>query len=351
MVRTLALACFASLCALLSSCSDARLDSAEAAEAISYWEPHLLLTSDPRHRKLHVEIDVVEGSGPRESEVEAIRSLLEESCHKPSGVRIVVNDPIPHSEANDHFARGLALKHIDGPPTKHTAFLYLLFFDSKSTKDKRMNPSTLMSPYPGAILIDERYFDRWIFKGGRFRHFAILHEVIHALGLARNTDHSDGVHCTNEGCIMRSHLAVQMRKRLLGQDGLLQTSLCADCKKDLAANKRKGAPTNLRYYGPWFVRSENEYHVFSLPNAVYVHGGPLRSLDDDDLVALRKDALKDMKTPGLTAYASSSMEPELARKVAAALRDDPVKAVRGVGEKLEEFLRKHESDTSRPPDV
>ena len=274
-----------------------------------------------------------------DSDVADIENLLQSHCRKPGGIEVVRDDVIPRGEAGANFARGLALKYIGGPPDAQTAFLYLLFYDSSISPDKKSKPVCLLTPYPGVILIDENFFDDWAYRKSGSRRVALLHETAHAMGLTREAHHSDGLHCTNEGCYMNAEIQVSISKLILGNDSISQTAMCSDCKNDLSAYQRSPSANNLRYHGPWFVRTEKSYHVLSLPNAVYVHAGPLSEIDDADLRQFRGDAISQMKSPSTTAFSSSTMGFDTARRVAAELRNDPVETVRRLGEKLEAKLR------------
>lgn len=323
------------LCTLGIGCSTNDLSSTEAAAASAYWKPHLLLTADNNYRKLHVEIDVVEGIKLEDSDLAAMKQLLQTHCRKPGGIKIVRDDVIPRSEAKENLARGLAMKHLDGPPDGQTAFLYLLLYDSSLSPDKKAKPVYLLSPYPGVILIDEHVFTDWAYRKSGFHRIALLHETAHAMGLTREAHHSDGLHCTNKDCYMNAEIKVSISKLLVGNESISQKTMCTDCRNDLSAYQRSPSASNLRYHGPWFVRSEKSYHVLTLPNAVYVHAGPLSALDEADLRELRSTAISELKKPSTTVYTSSAMGLATARRVAVALRNDPVKAVRELGKKIE----------------
>ena len=50
-----------------------------------------------------------------------------------------------------------------------------------------------------------------------------------------------------------------------------QKDFCELCKSDLEVARAGGADPRLKFMGPVMVRSENDYHVLSLPAFVKLH--------------------------------------------------------------------------------
>lgn len=329
---------------LFAGCRGIRPSSHAAAEASAYWQPHRLLLSDARHRRLFVEIDAVAGTEPSPEDVAALKGFLSRHCRKPDGVSVVIDDVISREAARGKLSRLLALEHMDGPADPDSACLYLLFFDSKIAPDRKSQPVCLLTPYPGAILVDHRYVRARIKRQRVFRTRVLLHETGHALGLCREATHSDGLHCTNEGCLMNPSLYLSMLRLFFGGDVVRQKEFCPDCLEDLATEQQHPPAENLGYHGPWFVRSETGYHVLTRPNMVYVQIGALSGLDDRSLEDLRATALAQIRDRDGVSYSASTVDREGAAGVAPLLLKDPVFAVRRIGEELMKRLAAEDAE-------
>ena len=230
--------------AMLSGCRTGDVSSRKAADASAYWQPHRLLISDQRYSKLHVEIDAVEGTAPNETEIAALKAFLIKHTRKPGGIHVEVDDVIDRSSAEGQLSRVLALKHMDGPPDEDSAFLYYLFYDSKISPEPKSQPVCLLTPYPGAILIDHQYTKTRVKRLADFRRRILLHETAHALGLCRNSDHSDGLHCTTKGCLMNPRIFVSVSRLIFGGDPIRQKGFCSHCQQDFQTNLTAEPPKN-----------------------------------------------------------------------------------------------------------
>ena len=331
-------------------CRTAHKGSRAAAAASSHWQPNRLLLSDARYRGLHVEIDAVEGTAPTPADIASLKQFLTRHCRKPDGIKIQVDDVLPRADAQGRLSRQLAIEHMDGPPDDQSAYLYILFYDSKISPEEKSQPVCLLTPYHGAIFVDHQYVRPRIRRMLPFRERVLLHEAGHALGLCRSADHSDGLHCENENCLMNPSLHFSVLRLIFGGDLIKQTEFCADCLRDLKREQQARPAANLRYLGPWLVRSEAGYHVITRPNMLYVHIGELAELDHTELDALRELALKKTrKTTGLT-YSCAATDRETALQALDAMRQDPVKAVHEVADSLARKLTEDRPD-ALPPTV
>ena len=256
------------LVALTSGCGDL----ADTGQPVWTWrEPELLyLLADPCDR-LHVEVDTIEGLEPPTESLERLEAVLREYCDKPVGIRIAAGGPIPLAEARGKPPRLLALLNIDGPPATdaedRTAYMYVLFYDSKRLGLPEAEPPHVDRYYPGAIYIDMAYSTRIT------RHLPrqiITHELGHALGLSKDVTHRKGPHCRNSACVMSSGVRVPAETWLLGiaPPVGLQTHFCRRCRRDLRPARTQPSSRRMSFRGPILVRKEEDYSVAFLPGFI-----------------------------------------------------------------------------------
>jgi len=234
----------------------------------TWRRPELLyLLSSPCHR-LYVEVDTVQGVKPPADSLACLKEALREYCDKPGGIQIVHGRPIPLAQAKGKPPRILALLNIDGPPAyqadDRTAYLYVLFYDSRRLElDQAENPY-VDRYYPCAIYLDVAYWPR-ITK--HIRRRIITHELGHVLGLCKNTAHGDGLHCAEPDCLMSPQFLVPLETWLLGlaPPADLQASFCRQCLRDLQALRAQSPDPRLSFSGPMLVRRENGYSAGFLP--------------------------------------------------------------------------------------
>lgn len=302
------------------------------AETFSFWQPHLLLTSDQRYRRLEIEIDHVEGTGPTAGELQAITEFFETHCRKPEGVQVRVDAAIPRARARGIGRKALAELHLDGPERADAAFAYFLFFDSRLAGIPKAEPITMLAPFPGAVLIDRRYLDAgsWFPGAGDVARRLILHEAGHVLGLCANQAHADGIHCTNSPCLMNVRLNIRPLRLLSLGSVVQQRDFCSACRADLQAAQGRPPADNLRFLGPYCVRSEPGYHVVSSPAFSYVHVGALADLDLADVKRRRHE--KFTAEPLLDSIHSQtgSLDLSVARELIQQLERDPLESLRGL---------------------
>ena len=321
--------------------SKSRLNSLEAAERSAYWQPYLLYTAPSPYQSLLVEIDALEGALPTPEHLDALRTFLKQYCRKPGGIKVLIDDIIPENVARGRASGSLALEYIDGPPDNKTAFLYIFYFNSTLLLDKKKNPHTYIEQYP-SIFIDRAYASYRAGKRTAFWRFVLLHETAHAFGLCRNRPNSDGLHCTNKDCLMQPVIVVDSnfykrnayRKSLLPKD-----YLCRKCLADLDAHQKIAPADNIRFMGPYMVRSEKNYHVITLPGFLYIHFGNIATLDQADLAANRATVTKKSFFDSKSYFTSPQMEKEDVLSFLPELAKDPYKGIREIAEQAREQLR------------
>lgn len=241
------------------------IDGQRTPSSLEETQTHLLFTSSRIYQSMYVEIDYVEGSEPTQESLQAVHSFLERACDKPHGISVVLDDAIPQSEARNLSHSKLALKFIDGPKEEQTAFLYILYYNSKFTLNKKQNPHFTFFPYPAAIFIDQSYGSFPLVRGNKDKELTfLLHEVGHAMGLGSNPAHSKEKHCTDNKCLMSASLKIRFGKVLTGRKAWDRPSLCENCVSDRSHNRALIPPSNIYFNGPLMIRSESNHHVISL---------------------------------------------------------------------------------------
>ncbi|CAN5127681.1 hypothetical protein BH23VER1_BH23VER1_05680 [soil metagenome] len=328
-------------------------DQAWGARGTVFWNPHRLFLSADVYPKLLVEIDVVDaagGGGPSAEQTAFLANFLAQACDKPGGVEVRIDDRIPASEARGVPPNALALRHIGGPSDSRTAFIYVLYYDSRLAGEKENRlPETTLLPYPACIMIDRAYDPFGMVS--KYGDLILVHETCHILGLTRNTAHGDGAHCTNAGCLMNATMQFSALARIVGSDPGHQRDLCPDCTRDLSRERAAPPPANVRFVGPLLVRSEPGYQVVALPDFVYLATGSPATLDPAEVtMAARSAASTFQKSEDmwLMARAPSDDRPATLRALTRA-ESDPYAAVSFVAKEFRQALR-HEPVTTRPPE-
>lgn len=311
--------------------------------SVNFWKPYLLYLQSTSCRSLYVEIDTVEGSEASKKCIESLRGFLQHYCDKPQSVEIILDETIPLQDVNAATPELLALQHMNGPirakDNGDAAYLYVLFYDSSMLADTKVKkPHVNLLPYPAAIYMDEGFFK------SNLKPQILLHETGHVLGLTRNQAHGDDMHCQDKSCIMYYAYRVNLFRILLLQKQK-QQDLCMLCQSDLETAKTSERDSKLRFIGPVLVRSENEYHVLSLPGFVRVHFGPLESINWRDVLKQAQSVAPEQAKLGNIAVDISagdiSDESELSKlKVAIKnAENDPYSSVRaGVNEAKEKLI-------------
>jgi len=291
---------------------------------------------------LLVEIDAVEGFVPTPAHLNHLRNFLQKHCQKPGGIKIVVDDIIPAKTAKMRTASSLALEYIDGPPNNKTALLYIFCYNQKFTKDEKGGSNyTHSTQYTTALFINYASISLFANKDSELWEMIFPHEAGHALGLCVNPSHSDGAHCKNTeglGCLMSpGYSPSTLFTRGLAFIGMGNSDyqLCSDCLADLKQYAESRPLENVSYLGPYFVRSEKDYHVITLPYFTYFHFGSLSTLDHKHLDNERIRAIsRNFDTKGghhfTTSghFATSPLEEINLSSLVLELENDPAKFVR-----------------------
>jgi len=316
----------------------------EKAAQSGFWNPQVLYLAAWPYPKLHVEVDAIESVAPTREQLDELRAFLERVCDKPGGITVAVDDVIPKATARGRSSHSLALEFFGGAADALTAPLYILFHDSRVTSDAMADPYFTALPFPGAIFVDARVKTFAAPELAAAAARVLQHEAGHALGLTRNTAHSDAIHCTNAPCLMNANYRIQFDVLKLAYKSRLP-DFCADCLVDLHEGRNAAPPENLRFAGPALVREEANYQVATLPGMIYVHFGPARRLTPQWIAAERAKALRMKPQPDArqTLRATSNFRTAEADKLIAALERDPQKSVR----ELAELLRAKMAQDSR----
>lgn len=270
---------FFCVCCLSAS---AQVFETTSAPIPAYRHPELLYLTAQPCSKLYVEVDAVEGAEPSPNIIQALRKFLNTYCDKPDGIQIVQQKPLSRSIADGLPEEVLAWRYMQGLPpgedSARTAYLYVLFFDSRisgtATSSEGSEPYT--SPrYPCAVFIDAAYWQSYFHK---FVPRIICHETGHLIGLVKNTRHGDGAHCRNTSCLM---FPTHSEERALASAAYRERfDICPDCRADLARlKKQQKRDPKLSFLGPALVRTERLYRVIQLPNIVYWDFAPFKSFD------------------------------------------------------------------------
>lgn len=257
------------------------------------WEDHRLPNGPQPYPRLLVEIDSVAGSEPTPAELAELRTFLTAHIDKPAGIELLVDPPIPRVAAAGRSVEALTLAHLSGPADDRTAFIYILFFRSSRLGlfPRPTNPYFTNYPFPSAVYIDRAYPRFNPFSRAALQEAALLHEIGHALGLARTPAHSHRGHCTREGCLMREKITFSFRRFLTFRPPLENTELCTDCRADLARFRTTEPPPAERHWRGYHRRDGTGYSVLTLPGFFYVHFGNFADLDTAHLADKRRDSL------------------------------------------------------------
>jgi hypothetical protein len=296
----------------LAGCISSKPTVQSKQEDHTLWKPHLLYVHRSPHPSLYVEVDAVAGTEPSDAVLNELKSFLAAYCDKPEGIQIARNDVIRRSDAVGFSHKALACRYLNGPPEtngpSNPAYLYVLYYDSRlsdasaaSAKSSgwrhrgdregyvpKINPYVQLSPFPGSIFVDQRYFATW---PRVFQSLTLLHEAGHVLGLTQNAGHGTSNHCTEDACLMHETLELAFPKALYSSSKTSQTNLCEKCRADLTTGRHEAPQENLRFSGPMLIRSEEGYHVISLPSQIKLMVGDVSNFDATAFIQqIRDDA-------------------------------------------------------------
>ncbi len=200
---------------------------------------------DPDPPGLLIELDRVDGSGPRARALARFLRRMAVYVDKPGGLELVVDGVVPLEDYEPKGSRIRALaarvRSVGNPPDKQV--LHILYAPSfgkyrgyawrRDTMDRhgRRYRAPLV-----VIFADRLKPIAWI-SGVMQEASVLVHEVGHACGLATDPGHSHEGHCTNGWCSMydgvdaRSAFYWFFPALFAGQ---LPVAYCRDCRADLA---------------------------------------------------------------------------------------------------------------------
>ena len=272
----------------------------------SGWDHDNLYNARTPYAKLFVEIDAVDGQGPTPAELKALEAFLQQHCDKPGGITVRVDDLIPRHKVVGRSTESVAMEFLGGAPPADSAFLYVLFYNSKlrGAGSLSENPAFSHQPHP-IIWIDRSYRMFGNPYGSTFARAVLLHETGHALGLcAVNNHHGAEGHCTNASCLMYSSIAFNVRRFLTLRNPWKNTALCRECAEDLAQNKFRPASNRVDFWQGFYRRREDGYQVLGLPGLVYVHFGDAMTTPSEELLQTRREAITGMTRGEYTLWAT-----------------------------------------------
>ncbi len=247
---------------LAGHCAAARRPSAQLPRE---FDPGLMYLQARPYERLYVKVDRIEGVAVDPRWLVELKDFLATYCRKPGGVQVAQGRAIPLAGVRGLSPNEIAGTRIEGPPDRpgQTAFLYVLFYDSKKLGMKKPdNPHVSYGDYPCAIYYDVAYARR---EQSYFAGNALRHEAGHALGLCKDRSHSDGAHCTNKDCLMYWTFVLQ---RDWFKRPPVRKVLCEKCRKDLSEAQAARPDRRLFFNGPMLVRQERDYWVLSYPGMV-----------------------------------------------------------------------------------
>ncbi|MCI0747995.1 MAG: hypothetical protein L0Y58_21520 [Verrucomicrobia subdivision 3 bacterium] len=336
----------------LAGCSTPRPPPPDHTRAPNQYKPHLLYLLPSPHARLYVEVDAVEGCGPKDAALEKLRGFLSQYCAKPDGIDIVRSDVIPIKAARGIAPRALARTYINGPQDATAAppaFMYVLYYDfglsrnfqaenilhrgARTMPVRRRHNS---KPYAETYLYPAIYFNTR-FSFGMAMNEILLHETGHLLGLVDRQGDARSGHCLNRGCQMNTHLQYFRQFRWL--PGRNQSALCTECVAELGDRATQPPLPNARYVGSVLVRAETDYHVLTLPDRLALVVGSLTDRDCAEFATAMRPEKPDPADDGrwfLYCIVKDDVlkEPAKLGAIATRFNDDPLYAVRRGGQKV-----------------
>ncbi len=281
---------------IVSGCAAAKKSSAQLP--LEFDQERMFLQAAPYDR-LYVEVDRVEGVTVDPRWLAELKDFLANCCRKPGGIQMVQGKPIPLADARGLSPNELAGMRLEGPATPRTAYLYVLFYDSKKLGRKKPdNPHVSYGDYPCAIYYDVAYARK---EQGYFAANALRHEAGHALGLCKDRSHGDGAHCSNKNCLMYWTFVL---KRDWFKRPPIRKQLCARCQKDLLEAQAGKPDQRFFFNGPVLVRQEKDYWVLSYPGMVGLAFDRQHAMDWEALLRSYRAWIQTRgKTNGSSIYA------------------------------------------------
>ncbi len=316
---------------------------------VTFWQPWLLYTHGSPYRRIHVEVDYVEGTEPRAEWLEGIRKFLAKECSKPGGVTVRLDDRIPRARAAQLSSSAMALTYIDGPPPGE-AFMYVLYYDSGLNRSlKTSNPHAVAFPYPCAVFIDRAYNQKGF--GDNVGGEVLLHEIAHLVGTARSFSHGDGAHCRRRNCIMNEAFEYHPERKWVSGQFTAQQEFCPECLQDLARWRSSPPDPGLRFDGPLLVRNAGDYQVYSLPHAVHLHAGPASAANREKVLQALRAVVAAGRSNQEQFIVSASAEgsPEEVWRALQQAKADPARPVKAAAEQLDRQLGQKQAAAGTGP--
>jgi len=320
----------------------------------TYWQPELLYLLPKPYDRLHVEVDVLQGVTVKPEWLAALRAFLARHCLKPGGVYVVRDDTIRAADVQGLWGEAVASLYMDGPPTDRaatTAYLYVLFYDSRQMGNGTSNQPCVTYLYPFAIYVDVAY-NRFFLP--RLAVTTLTHEAGHVLGLCKSTTHGDGAHCRNADCLMWPSLPLPWFWWL----GVYPEpkTLCADCMNDLSASRRSKPDLRVNFRGPLVLRRQCDYRVLLGPTMVELIVHPGNTHRWPRFLRSARQWVRQRKIDPGEVYWSCNLgpldsDPEIARVRAAidAATRDPAEPVRTVAKLAMKQLQQRLARRARAP--
>lgn len=334
-------------CLTLAGCSTGGATRSQAGPdavpSLSFWQPHLLYVLASPHPRLYVEVDAVEGCTPSARTLNKLQDFLAAYCSMPAGIEIVRSDVIPRVAARGIPPTALVHKYLNGPPDEpHApapAFMYVLYYSGRLSdkhpsepnmphvRQRDVHPHADLLPYP-IIVMNANFMVHW------GRDEMLLHEAGHMLGLADRSTYASGYHCLGPTCLMNKYF--DFTRYALGW----QRRLCPHCVAQLADSARQLPLSNLRFVGPVLVRSEEGYHILSLPKRIRIVVGDLAEQDCRDLAAaVRAETLSPgEETDGISVDGQVKQpvldNPAKMHDIIHRVKNDPYEMVRAAAAKI-----------------
>jgi len=229
-----------------------------------------------------------------------LKAFLGKYCSKPDGIEIVRDKPVPISEIEGLSIGVASILCTDGPhpdSREQPAYLHVLFHKKMGRAGDIKRKSHVSSFCPCGIFCTE----------GKAKAFALKHEAGHVLGLCKNTEHGDGTHCRNRGCLMYAHR--DLFWSLSSLVGFQKGQLCADCQHDHELSKSDYIEPNLLFKGPFLIRREDGYSVGSLPYCDLIIPNPVEKvLDWKETLSHIKNIIRESQRTALSEDFESKKE-------------------------------------------
>lgn len=249
------------LCGFIQGCQHERHQDKQL-----YARASSLYLKEQPYQQLYVEVDTLEGTKVPESFIKELRSFLSQYCSKPGGVKIVQDTPVSFEQ--DELSVGLmSLLCLDGPihlkENEKPAYLHIFVYNTDAKNIIYFLDNSHVNPRCATTIFfntssTERFHDSVAIIG-------LKHEIGHVLGLCTNASHSDGIHCRNNGCLMRKSPNLLSQLAILMHLSLKDFELCTDCQNDINNAKSLSSKDNLSFKGPFLLEQKKDYSVMALP--------------------------------------------------------------------------------------